>query len=173
MELELGDRLVERGQRRFIEVGVDFVAALWTERSLYQEAAGLAAHVRCYSLDGGLQLGLQADALAPLMYGDNVILITGEVGWGMRVNPGLLIALNAGVGRAHLFTISDVDTPSYDAWVLLPSVRVQTFVTTRVHASLDLGLAIFSYGGHLDDYGELHPTKARAPISRITVGIDL
>ena len=173
MELELGDTLVERGQRRFIEVGVDFVAALWTERSLYQEAAGVGAHVRYYSLDGGLQFGVQADALAPLMYGDNVILVTGEVGWGMRVSPGLLVALNAGVGRANLFEISDVDTPSYEAWALLPSVRVQTFVTTRVHAALDLGLAIFNYGGHPDDYGELIPTRARAPISRITVGIDL
>jgi hypothetical protein len=171
LDVESGDVFIERSQRQFVDLGLDAIAGWFSDRAPARSRSGAGVHLRYYSIDGGVQFGIQAEGFDAARSGYSFILTTGELGWGLRMTPGLVVSANLGIGRT--FVLGADQLPDYNVWAFVPTIRLQTFVTRRVHASLDAGVAAFDYGFKYDDYGTASSFKVRAPISRITVGIDL
>lgn len=174
VDIEPGDVLAETEHRRFVETGVDFVTTRFNDNSKQRWMAGAGLHLRYYSLAGGLQLGVQAAAVTPLRPGaaSSVVFVTPQLGWGVSIGHGLVLSANVGVGRAMVLYSFD-GSRDYEVNFVEPSFRLQASLTTWLYATLDAGVAIFEYGGRVDDFGILIPYEVRAPISRITAGFDL
>ncbi|HEY5928422.1 MAG TPA: hypothetical protein VIV11_42340, partial [Kofleriaceae bacterium] len=173
-----GDALVRRGRRKFVDLALDGAIASLTFDGSRHIAGGIGAHVRHYTLDGGLQYGFGADLLGSVATNTNVFLFTPELGWGVPIAPGFVASANVGVGFARgkqvIASMNDMLTNAYAAHVIA-TARVQTFLTTWFYVTVDAG---YVYTGTFDDWngtgiGAARPMSMRSPIARIYAGFDL
>jgi hypothetical protein len=169
-----GDTLVERGRRRFLELAVDatgaYISSVGDTRAGF--AAGPGAHLRYYSVDGGLQLGANVEALISANGPVSLSLVTGEIGWGIAVAPGFVITANVGVGRAslHVGGAGENGNTLSDATVhVLPTLRLQTMLATWWYVGLDAGVALTG----TFQAPNLGPASLVMPIGRLYLGFDL
>ncbi|HEX5060038.1 MAG TPA: hypothetical protein VFV99_11795 [Kofleriaceae bacterium] len=173
-----GDALVARGRRKFLDLAVDGVIGQLTFDGERKIAGGIGAHVRHYALDGGLQYGFGVDYLGSVATKSNIFLFTPEVGWGIPIAPGFVVSANLGVGFARanqvIESMNDAVPWSLTGHVV-PSARVQTFLTTWFYLTGDVG---FAFTGTFDSWESdgapaARPMTMRSPIVRLYAGFDI
>lgn len=173
-----GDALVARGRTHHLELALEGVVGSLTFDGDRRLAIGGGLHVRYFPLDGGFRFGAGFDWIGNGAVDATALLVTPEIGWGIRPAPAWHLSANLGAGMARA---QQVIAGMNDAAPL--AITAHAIATLRAQLQLDswwyvAGDAGYVYSGTFDKwdgdgFAAARPMSVRSPVLRLVAGVDL